>query len=112
VSLKVNIPGVKGRRDVIDRPGIGRITHVDDAEAFREHVPHVRVAAVDHKLDSVAAAALVAVPDEPHVAGMVGANIHRHGHGIRFALSGSCISQPIRRVKELMWWWLGGYSVH
>src|ERR1700722_9843456 len=44
--------------DVIDRPGIGRITQVDDAEAFREHVPYIRVAAVDHKLHPVAAGRL------------------------------------------------------
>jgi hypothetical protein len=71
VGLKMDVPRAGRGGDVLDRARILGIAHVDDAEAFREHVPDIGVAAVHHDLDAVGPAALIAMADEAHVVRVV-----------------------------------------
>src|SRR4029450_7841410 len=57
-QLQVEVPGAGGGRQVVDRLGVAGVADVDDGHAAREHVADVGVAAADHDLDAVAAAAL------------------------------------------------------
>ena len=72
MSLKMNIPGVLRRRDVLHRCWLPRVSNVDDAEAFREHVSCKYKAFVKHQLDSIGTSALVRVAYQGHVFHEVG----------------------------------------
>ena len=68
MRLAVQGPGVGRRGDIFHHLRVARVAHVDDAEALGEDVADIGVAVVHHDLHAVAAAALVAVADEAHVA--------------------------------------------
>jgi hypothetical protein len=72
VDLEVNVPGAGRGGDVVHRAQLPRIAHVDDAEAFGEHVPDIGVAARDHDLHAVGPAALIGITKELHVACVIG----------------------------------------
>ena len=72
MRLEVDIPGVGRRRDVSNGARPRGVTHVDDAEPLRKHMPDIGIAAVDHQLNPVSPAALVRVPDQAHVSRIVG----------------------------------------
>src|SRR5262249_4043738 len=80
-----NARAIDGEQQVVvglemDRTGVGRageeghrlralgIAHVDDRDAVREAMADIGIAAVDHDLNAVATAALVAVGEEADVA--------------------------------------------
>jgi hypothetical protein len=71
VRLQVDVPGVGGGRHIGCRRRVPRIAHVDHAEALGEHVAGIGVATMHHQLHAIRAAALVAVADQPQVAGVV-----------------------------------------
>jgi hypothetical protein len=70
VHLQVQAPGVRRVLDVIHGLRLGRIAHVDDAEAARADMADIGVAALHHDLLTVAAAVLIGMADQAHVAGM------------------------------------------
>jgi hypothetical protein len=68
----VYVPGVLSGRDVVHCLWPRGIPDIHDAESLREHMADIREAAVHHELDTVRTAALIAMPDEPHVARQLG----------------------------------------
>jgi hypothetical protein len=68
VSLEVNVPGVLSGGDVLHCLRTRGIPDIHDAESLREHVADIREATVYHELDAVRTAALIAMPDKPHIA--------------------------------------------
>jgi hypothetical protein len=80
MGLQVDVPGVRRRGEVIHGARVLGVAHVDDAEAFGEHVANIGVAAMHHDLHAVGSAALVAMAEDAHVARIVGLRqlgIHR-----------------------------------
>ena len=81
MGLQMQRPGIRRRRDKAHGLGRRGIADIDDGEALGEDVADIGVAAMHHDLDAVAAAVLVAVADEPHVAGgVVGFDARGAGH--------------------------------
>src|SRR5262249_25247328 len=72
VGLQVDAARVLRAGDEVDVLGVLGVAHVEHGEAVRERLADIGVAAVDHDLDAVAAAALVAVADELDVLRRVG----------------------------------------
>jgi hypothetical protein len=63
VRLQVQAPGVRRVLDVVHRLRLGRVAHVDDAEAARADMPDIGVAGLHHDLLTVAAAVLIGMAD-------------------------------------------------
>ena len=80
IRLQMNIPGVVRRGKVARRFWRARVAHVDDAEPLGKHMADIGKALVNHQLHAVGPAALIAVANQFHIAGMVGLRqIGRHG---------------------------------
>ncbi len=80
VRLKMDVPGIGRRGDVIHRARVLGVAHVDDRKALGEHVPDIGKAALHHHLHAVRPAALVAVADDAHVARVIG--FRQVGHDV------------------------------
>ena len=71
VRLEMDGPGVFRRGDVGHVAGILRVACVYDRESLRPRMGDIGIAAMDHDLKAVAAAANVGMADEAHVAGKI-----------------------------------------
>jgi len=72
MRLQVDVPCVRWRRHISDGRGPARVEHIHDTEALREHMTNIGVTAMHHQLHTVGTAALVAVANQPHIAGKIG----------------------------------------
>ncbi|MGC2123965.1 MAG: hypothetical protein WA652_14035, partial [Xanthobacteraceae bacterium] len=68
VHLEVQRPGIRWRRYERDRLWLFWIAHIDDGEAAAEDVTDIGRAAVDHDLDAIALATLIAMSEESDIA--------------------------------------------
>src|SRR5262249_47026482 len=62
---------IRRRGEIVHRARALGVAHVDDAEAFGEHVADISVATMHHDLYAVGPAALVAMGDDAHIARVV-----------------------------------------
>ena len=75
MSLQMKRARIGRRRNEIHRARLPRVAHVGHGEPVAEHVADKGMALVDHDLHAIAAAILVAMPDEFDIARGIG------GHG-------------------------------
>ncbi|MNV49769.1 hypothetical protein D3C71_1417340 [compost metagenome] len=73
MRLEMHIPGTRRRRHIARRFWIFRVAHVDDGKALRHHMADIGKTTMHHQLHAVRATALIAVTNQPHIAGVVGA---------------------------------------
>ena len=80
VGLQMDIPGAGRGGDVIYGFRIARIADVDDAETLGEHMANIGMAVCHHDLHAVGPSALIGMPDQAHVARVIGfwqISVHR-----------------------------------
>src|SRR4029078_2382423 len=106
----MDVPGAGRGGDVICGLRIFRIAHIDDRKTLGEHVTDAGEAEMHHHLHAIGTAALIGVPDQLHVASVVGFRLIAHlyaskkfGTAIQSIITSSfCSSACMRRPSSVL----------
>jgi hypothetical protein len=71
MHLQMDIPRVRGCRNVVHRARLLGVPHIENGESFGKHVADIGIPAMHHHLHGVGSATLVGVPDNAHVARVI-----------------------------------------